>query len=279
MSEQFLNQLIKFVDDETFVRRLANVIQVRGADSIGAPSLDADPADSDWTSELLTGSADSTMAFGKRVLTPHPLAKSIKISNTLIQRSAMDIIAFVTARLAYKFGITLEKAFMTGTGANQPLGIFTASAQGISTSRDMSTDNTTTAMTADGLKNAFYSLKEAHRRESVSIFHRDGILAISKLKDGEGRYMWQQSLVDGEPDRLFGRPTFSSEYAPNTFTTGLYVGIFGNFRWYWLVEALTYQVQRLSELYAETNQTGLIGRLEADGAPVLEEAFARVKLT
>jgi hypothetical protein len=37
-------------------------------------------------------------------------------------------------------------------------------------------------------------------------------------------------------------------------------------------------VQRLTELYAETNQVGLIGRMEADGMPVLEEAFARVKL-
>jgi hypothetical protein len=29
---------------------------------------------------------------------------------------------------------------------------------------------------------------------------------------------------------------------------------------------------------AETNQVGFIGRLETDGAPVLEEAFVRVKL-
>ena len=37
-------------------------------------------------------------------------------------------------------------------------------------------------------------------------------------------------------------------------------------------------VQRLVELYAETNQTGFIGRVETDGMPVLAEAFARVKL-
>ena len=32
------------------------------------------------------------------------------------------------------------------------------------------------------------------------------------------------------------------------------------------------QMQRLNELYVETNQLGFIGRLETDGAPVLEEA-------
>jgi hypothetical protein len=38
------------------------------------------------------------------------------------------------------------------------------------------------------------------------------------------------------------------------------------------------RIQRLVELYAESNQIGFIGRLETDGMPVLEEAFVRVKV-
>jgi hypothetical protein len=45
-----------------------------------------------------------------------------------------------------------------------------------------------------------------------------------------------------------------------------------------IADALSMQIQRLNELYAETNQVGFIGRWETDGAPVLEEAFVRVKL-
>ena len=75
-----------------------------------------------------------------------------------------------------------------------------------------------------------------------------------------------------------GFPFLMSEYAPSTFTTGLYVGILGDFSLYWIVDALSMEVQRLEELYAATNQIGFIGRLETDGAPVLEEAFTRVKL-
>jgi len=41
---------------------------------------------------------------------------------------------------------------------------------------------------------------------------------------------------------------------------------------------LNLAVQRLVELYAETNQIGFIGRLESDGMPTLEEAFVRIKL-
>jgi HK97 family phage major capsid protein len=57
----------------------------------------------------------------------------------------------------------------------------------------------------------------------------------------------------------------------------LYVGMLGDFSYYWIADADTFAVQRLMELYALTNQVGLIGRLETDGMPVLEEAFARLK--
>jgi HK97 family phage major capsid protein len=98
------------------------------------------------------------------------------------------------------------------------------------------------------------------------------------VKDGQGQYLWSQSVREGEPDRILGMPMVVSEFVPNTFTTGKYVGLFGDFSHYWIVDALSMQMQRLNELYAETNQVGFIGRLETDGAPVLEEAFVRVKL-
>jgi HK97 family phage major capsid protein len=52
----------------------------------------------------------------------------------------------------------------------------------------------------------------------------------------------------------------------------------GDFSQYWIVDALTMTIQVLLELYAATNQNGYISRFESDGMPVLEEAFARVKL-
>lgn len=276
--EQFVNSLIKAVDDQVFIRGLATTYTVAQAASLGAPELKADPADADWTTELQTGSEDSTMSFGKRSLFPHPLAKRIKVSNNLLRQATMSAEQIVMDRLTYKFGITEEKAFMTGTGAGQPLGLFTASPDGISTARDVSAENTTTAITADNLRNVKYSVKAQYMMNGAWVFHRDALKMISKLKDGEGQYLWQPGISDADGDRLLGNRVYMSEYAPNTFTTGLYVGMFGDFSHYWIVDALNMQMQRLTELYAESNQTGFIARRELDGAPVLEEAFARVKL-
>ncbi len=276
--EIMITTLIKSLDDEVIIRALATTYPVLNGASIGAPSLDNDPDDADWTEELATGSDDDTMSFGKRSMVPHPLAKRIKISRNLLRTSAIPVEALVRQRFAYKFGITQEKAYMTGNGNKRPLGIFTASNDGIPTGRDVSTGNTTTAPTMDGLKNAKYSLKAGYWRNANWIFHRDVVKEISKLKDGEGQYLWADSTRDGDPDRLLGRPARMSEYAPNTLTTGQYVGIVGDFSYYWILDSLMMQMQRLDELYAETNRVGFIARYEGDGAPVLGEAFARVKL-
>ena len=297
--QEFSDQIIKFVDNQVFIRRLATKYRVPNAQSLGVPQLTADPADADWTSELGIGGTDTAMTFGKREFRPHPLAKLLKVGNKLIRaagqltqfaedgetESAMNVDGLIADRLGYKFGVSEEKGFLTGSGFLQPLGVFTASADGIDTTRD-TTCASPTAIAADDLINTKYSLKPQYL-QSPGIswgFHRDAIKATRKLKDTNGQYIWapggigQASLSAGQPDTILDLPFYMSEYVPNTFTTGLYVGILGDWRFYWIADALDMTVQRLAELYAASNQVGFIGRKETDGMPVLAEAFARVKL-
>jgi len=187
----------------------------------------------------------------------------------------------VRERLAYKFGTVEENAFLNGSGAASPLGVFTASAQGITTSQDVSTGNSSSAFTTDGLINAKYALTSPHLASPNLrwIFHRDAVKMLRKLKDGEGQYVWQPGITVDQMDRVLGVPILMSEYAPNTFTASLYVGIIGNFSYYWIVDSMSVVIQRLVELYALTNQDAFIGRAACDGAPVLSTAFVRVKLS
>ncbi|MDC3414273.1 phage major capsid protein [Terrihalobacillus insolitus] len=275
--EQFVSELIQQVDDNVFIRQWARKFSLESAESLGVPSLDQDFGDADWVSELRTGQKDD-LKFGKRELHPHPLAKRVLASNKLIRISKIGIDNLIRERLGYKFGVTMEKAYLTGDGANKPLGVFTASNDGISTSRDVATGNTTTEITFDGLIESKYSLKDQYQRNAKWMFHRDALKQIAKIKDSNGQYIWRPNVVAGEPDSILDIPYYMSEFVPNTFSTGNYVGILGDFSKYWIADALNMQVQRLVELYAETNQVGYIGRLESDGMPVLEEAFARITL-
>lgn len=275
---QWVNSLIKAADNAVFMRQLAEVVSVPKAQSLGYPSLDNDPADPTWTAEVLVGNEDSTMSFGAREFKPHPLAQYIKVSKKLVRSSGVNIDALVRERLGYKANVVEETAFLEGNGNNKPLGVFTASAQGISTGRDVSTGNTITDIVNDNLIRVKYTLKSNYWKRARWIFHRDAVRNIRLLKDGDGQYMWKAGISNDKPDTILDFPVVMSEYAPNTFTSGLYVGILGDFSKYIIADALDMQIQVLLELYAITNQNAYILRKETDGMPTLEEAFVRVTL-
>ena len=277
-SEQFVARLIKGLDNAVFVRNYANVMAVTSADSLGFPSLDTDLTDPTWTTEIAAPNEDTTMAFGRRELKPIQLSKLIKVSMKLLLTSALPVEGIIADRLAYKFAVAQENGFLNGSGNGEPLGIFTASDKGINTGRNEATGNTAAAVSADGLINAKFKLESQYRKTARWVFHRDLIKMISKLKDGEGQYLWSPGLVAGEPDRLLGLPVDESEYAPSTIESAAYVGALCNWQYYWIAELQGLNVQRLNELYAGTSQVGFIGRYYGDGAPVLESAFVRVKL-
>ena len=280
------NGIIKFIDDEVYLRRLATVIPMDVGTELIAPTWDADPADADWLTEVASVTTDTAMRTGLRTLRPTRLSKEVKISRTLVNQSRVNIEQWVQARLAYKFGITEEKAFLTGTGASgQPLGVFTASVQGIPTTRD-TTASASTSFTADNILDTKHALKAAYwsRPATRWVMHRDTIARIRKLKDGSGNYLWSPGLgpgggiTQGLPATIADVPYLVSEYAPNTYTTGLYVAIIGDFSYYYIAETGRYELQVLAELYASTDQIGYIGRTYVDGQPVLAEAFQRLKL-
>lgn len=276
-AEDFVTNLIKELDNALSIRRISTKHTLRNAVKITQPTLEADPADADWTTEVLTGSEDSTMDFGQRDLEPQPLAKRILVTRKLLANSPMPVEAIIRQRLAYKFAVTEEKAFMTGTGSGQPLGIFTASASGISTGRDVEVGSAT-APTADKTKDLVYTLESKYWPNAQWQMHRDVFKVYAKLKDGDSRYLIQDDFGASERLSLMGFPLNLSEYAPNTLTANQYVCVLGDFRFYHIADALSMEMQRLVELYAATNKIGFIGRLEVDGMPVLEEAFVRGQL-
>jgi len=275
--KQFVKGIIKGIDDTLYLRGLATIHTLEGATSLGMVTLENDPSDPDWTPELKSGSKDEDMEFGERELNPHLLSKMILVSERLL-RHRPDIVNYVQERLAYKFSTTLENVYMNGNGVRKPLGIFVPSADGISTKRDISTGNTPTAVTFDGLTRAKFNLKPHYRSKATWIFHTDLLVQIALIKDKNDNYIWRESTRQGEPGTILGINYLESAYAPSDISAGKYVGILGYFKNYHIVDSLSMQIKWLGELYTETNQIGLKAQMETDGQPVLEEAFTRIKL-
>lgn len=276
--EKFMTELIKDLEDTTFMRQRARVLPpLKNAQSLGFPTRTAGMGAWAWGTELSDPTDDTTLAYGKREFKPNPGMSGIKVSKTLIRNMA-QVDTYVRQEIAAEVAKNLETAYMLGHGAGQPLGLFVASADGINTDRDVSTGNTATEIKFDGLIEAQEKVKTQYQVGCEWVFHGDAVKQLRKLKNSDGQYIWQGSVQLGQPDLLLSKPVNRSEYAPHTFTTGLYVGLYGNLKNYWIVDSLALEVQVLMELYARTNQIYYISRIETDGAPVVSAAFARVKL-
>jgi len=276
--EQFVSELIKEMADATFMRQKARVLPpLKNAQSLGYPTRTAGMGSFSWGTEISAPTPDTSLAFGKREFKPNPGTSEILISKTLV-RNVPNADALVRSEIAEEIGGQYEIAYMTGDGAGKPLGLFVASADGIPVSRDVSTGNTATEIKFDGLLEAKYSVKKKFQANAEWVFNRLAIKQLAKLKNADGQYIWQASVVLGTPDLLLGRPVNESEYAPSTFTSGLYVGVYGDLKNYWICDSLAMEIQVLMELYARTNQIDYITRIETDGAPVMANAFARIKL-
>jgi HK97 family phage major capsid protein len=275
--ETFVSALLKEMDDVSVVRSLSTIETLKNAASLGIISLDADLGDWDFTTELQTGNLDPGLKFKKRALAAHPMAKRVKISETLIRKSSKGVQSLVMGRMKYKLGGTLEYNYMLGDGIDKPLGLFVASADGIPLARDIDEDMAQTMVTYDGLISVQGSLKEGYQKNANWLFNRNLLTKIRKLKNGD-EYAWSAGLADGTPSQILGKPYKLSDFCPSVCTAGSYVGMYGNFKYYWILDALSMTIKVVDQLYAETNEIGYIGRYEGDAQPVMGEAFSRIKL-
>lgn len=278
--QQFMTEIIADKNNAMQMRQISRVLPpLSKAQSLGVVKRTNRMSTFAWGTEVAAPTADTALAFGKREFKPNPATGGILVSKTLIRNSAINAEAYIKGEMAYNQMENEEMAMMTGDGNGKPLGIFTASVDGISAGRDIATGNTATALTFDGLIEAKFNLKSTYHKGASWMFNPVAVKNIMKLKDSDGQYIWQPTVTAGTPDILLNLPVLSSEYAPKVFTAGLYVGVLGNFKeGYWIVDSLSLEIQALLEMYALTNQIFYIGRHEVDAAPVLEEAFSRIKL-
>ena len=283
-SESFMEGLLKAVDDQTRIYQLARNIIVRNSASLGIRCLTQKMQSWDWGSELSDAllHLDDNMRFGKKNLTPHYATGSARLSRDLMRMSTLDSEQLVYSELARDLSYLIEQAGVSGNGVQKPLGVLTASADGINTDRDFSTDTTATTFTFETFMGAKYFLKSAYRNRARWMFNRTFIADIAMIRTdsgagaGTGSFIWQPSMQVGSPDVLLGLPVDENEFFPTATGTGAYWGLLAVWEYYVFAVGLDMEVQRCVETRASKNQIEYVARAKIDGMPTLSEAFVRL---
>ena len=187
--------------------------------------------------------------------------KIILVPWQLLQDASIDIEAFLAGKFAERLGRIRNTHFTTGTGVGQPEGIVT----GISVGRQAATENST-SVPMDDLLRLEHSIDPAYRgMPSVGYMMADATaLAVRLLKDGNGRYLWQDSLQVGAPARLNGYAVTINNDMPALAASAKPIA-FGAFNHYKIRNVRGFSFVRLSELYAANGQVGFMAFLRSDG--------------
>ena len=262
--DEYERTLVEALLDENIFRGLASIIRTSSGDR--KIPVAATKGTASWIDEE-GAYQESDDSFSQITIGAYKLGTMIKVSDELLSDSVFDLEGYIAREFARRIGAKEEEAFFTGDGSGKPLGILAASG-GAETGVTAASE---TAITSDELIDLFYSLRAPYRKKAVWILNDSTIKAIRKLKDANGQYIWQPSLVAGTPDTLLGRPVKTSTYMP-AIAAGAKTVMFGDYSYYWIADRQGRTFKRLGELYAPNGQVGFLGSERVDGRLTLPES-------
>ncbi|MFE0875356.1 phage major capsid protein [Streptomyces smyrnaeus] len=195
-------------------------------------------------------------------------SKLVRISLQLLQDNVFNLEGWLTRKLGERIGRAVAAHLVTGTGTNQPEGLFTNATAGVTGAAGQ-----VTSVTYDDLVDLQHSIDVAYRGTAQWVTSDSGLKVIRKLKDGDGRPLWEPSVQAGVPSSILGSPVTIDNAVPAPAASAKSIG-FGDISAAYVVRQVSGgQMMRLSERYADYLQVGFFGFLRLDAAPDDGSAF------
>lgn len=260
--DEYDHRLVDVLTEENIMRKLGHKIITSGEHKINIAATKPATA---WIEEggaLSFGDA----TFDQILLDAHKLHVAIKVTEELLYDNAFNLESYIIDMFGKALANAEEDAFLNGSGAGQPLGLFAATGGGTAAI-------STASLTADDVIKLVYALKRPYRKNAKFIMNDQTIASIRQLKDNNGAYMWQPSLVAGEPDKLLGYDVYTSPFCPAGKIA------FGDYSYYNIGDRGTRSFKQLTELFAGNGMIGYVAKERVDGKLILPEAVQILTIT
>jgi HK97 family phage major capsid protein len=187
------------------MRDVAEILSTESGNPLSFPTNDGTAEVGEIVGEN-TGAALGETTFGTVPLNTFKYSsKKIALPVELIQDSAIDVIAFVVARLAERIARIQNTHFTTGAGTTLPDGVIPKAATG-----KTGTTGQTLTVIYDDMIDLVHSVNRAYRRNGRFMLADTSVAVIRKLKDTTGRPIWNpgdmEGIADGVPSTICGYP-------------------------------------------------------------------------
>lgn len=207
-----------------------------------------------------TDDGGKDVAFGSKSLEAYLFTTEwLRISLELATDSDFDIEDVIGRLLGERLGKIANLQLTTGSGSSAPNGIVTASTAG-------KTAAATAAVTWDECLDLEHSVDPAYRSSPMAryMFNDSTLLALRKLKDGDGNYLWQSGNVRAGVPPTFNGHNYSINQAMASLATGNRTILFGDFSKYFVRKVGAPEVMAMQDKDFAPG-FGMMGYIRFDG--------------
>jgi HK97 family phage major capsid protein len=251
--------------------RVADIIRTTTGEAMGWPTANDTGNSGRQIGEAAAVASTTDPAFAKKMWNAYKLTSDeVLVAYELLQDCAFDLATLLGAMLGERLGRILNTKATTGSGAGTFTGIVTAASVG-------KTAALANAIAADEIIDLEHSVDIAYRTGASYMFNDLICAALRKLKDGEGRYLWQQGMAGGQPDRLNNYPVVINNDMAASITNSAKTMLFGQLSKYKIRMVGAIRLYRLVERHRENDQDAFLAFLRADGG-LLDAGVGPVKV-
>lgn len=228
-------RIVRKVYETSPMRQVASQITISTDKLEGIEDLNE--AGAGYAGETAQGSDTTTPQVGKWAIQVFWIDTEPKATQQLLDDANVNVEAWLSEKVADKFARFENAEFVAGaTGKIRGLTSYPTAADSGSgvtwgTLGHVAT-GTSGAFPASNPADKLYDLvgvlKNAYLGNARFMAARSTITLIRKFKDGSGNYLWQPSLVAGQPETLMGFPVVRAEDMPAVAANSLSVA-FGDF--------------------------------------------------
>lgn len=262
----FYDRLVAhLIETAAIMQAGVTVIRTSGGDNIQVPKTTAHSSAVIVTEGSAITASDP--GFGQITLGAYKYGTLVQVSRELLDDSGVDLEGYMAMQTGRALGNAFGAHAITGTGSSQPRGVVTDATEGV-------TGGSAAAPTYEDLVDLHYSVIAPYRQSRAChwLMNDATVGEVRKLRDesggaGTGQPLWQQSLVVGAPDTIFGKPVLTD---PNVDTIG--AGnksvLFGDFSQFFVRMAGGIRFERSDDFAFSSDLTTFRALMRADAALV-----------